>query len=44
VNEADSPRSLLERFDGDEFEQLVALLRFVSPVSTPSGYIPDRRQ
>lgn len=43
VNEASSPRSLLERFGGDEFEQLVALLRFVSPVSTPSGYVPDRR-
>ena len=38
-----SPRSLLERFGGDEFEQLVALLGFVSPLSTPSGYIPDQR-
>lgn len=43
VDEAGAPRSLLERFGGDEFEQLVALLGFVNPLSTPSGYIPDRR-
>jgi hypothetical protein len=43
VDETGSPRSLLERFAGDEFEQLVAILRFMSPVSTPSGSIPDRR-
>jgi hypothetical protein len=43
VDETGSPRSLLERFGGDDFEQLVALLRFVDPLSTPSGYVPDRR-
>ena len=39
-----APRSLLERFDGDELEQLAALLRFVTPLSTPADYIPDRRR
>lgn len=43
VDETGSPRSLLERFGGDEFEQLVALLGFITPLSTPSGYLPDRR-
>jgi hypothetical protein len=43
VNGAGSPRSLLERFGGDALEQLVALLRFIDPLSVPSGYLPDRR-
>lgn len=43
VAEAEAPRSLLERFGGDELEQLAALLRFVAPLSTPADYIPDRR-
>ena len=38
------PRSLLERFAGDEVEQLAALLRFVAPLSTPADYVPDRRR
>jgi hypothetical protein len=44
VAETGVPRSLLERFDGDELERLVALLRLLSPLSTPATYIPDRRQ
>lgn len=43
VDEARAPRSLLERFGGDEFESLVALLQFVGPLSTPAGYLPDHR-
>lgn len=43
VDEAYVPSSLLERFGGDAFEQLVAVLRFINPLSTPSGYLPDRR-
>jgi hypothetical protein len=43
VDQAQAPRSLCERFGGDEFESLVALLRFIGPLSTPSGYLPDRR-
>lgn len=39
-----APRSLLERFDGDELERLVALMRFLTPLSTPVNYIPDRRR
>jgi hypothetical protein len=38
------PRSLLARFAGDEVERLVALLRFLSPMSTPADYVPDRRR
>jgi hypothetical protein len=36
------PLSLLERFGGDEEKQLVALLRFLKPVSTTAGYVPDQ--
>lgn len=36
------PLSLLERFGGDEEHRLVALLRFLKPVSTPAGYVPDQ--
>ncbi len=36
------PLSLLERFAGDSLEQLAALLRFLSPLSTPAAYVPDR--
>jgi hypothetical protein len=36
------PLSLLERFGGDEENQLVALLRFLKPLSTPAGYVPDQ--
>jgi hypothetical protein len=43
VAEAEVPRSLLERFGGDELEQLTALLRLLSPLSTPAAYVPDRR-
>lgn len=43
VDESGSPLSLLERFGTDEEERLVALLRFVRPLSTPTGYVPDRR-
>lgn len=39
-----APRSLLERFVGDELDQLVGLLRFLAPLSTPAEYIPDRRR
>ena len=37
------PRSLLERFMGDEVERLAAVMRFLSPLSTPAEYVPDRR-
>jgi hypothetical protein len=37
------PRSLLERFAGDDAERLAGLLRFVSPMSTSADYVPDRR-
>lgn len=43
VAETGAPRSLLERFGGDAIERLAALLRFLSPLSTPPAYIPDRR-
>lgn len=43
VDEAGAPRSLLARFGGEGFEPLVALLQFLAPLSTPSGYLPDRR-
>jgi hypothetical protein len=38
------PLSLLERFEGAVHEQLVALLRFLAPLSTPAEYVPDRRR
>jgi hypothetical protein len=44
VDESGAPRSLLDRFGGDELERVAALLRFLSPLSTPAEYIPDRRR
>lgn len=44
VGETAVPSSLLERFAGDAHEQLAALLRFLSPISTAAGYVPDRRR
>lgn len=44
VAEAAAPHALLERFAGDAVEQLGALLRFLSPLSTPAAYVPDRRR
>lgn len=46
VAEAQLPRALLERFAGDalELEPLAALMRFLSALSTPDQYVPDRRQ
>lgn len=44
VAEAEAPCSLLERFGGDELERVAALLRFVSSLSTPAEYVPDRRR
>ena len=41
--ETGAPRSLLERFRGDEPERLAALLRLLSPLSTPAAYVPDQR-
>jgi hypothetical protein len=38
------PSSLLERFAGAAHEQLAALLRFLAPLSTPEGDVPDRRR
>jgi hypothetical protein len=38
-----APNSLLERFAGEPHEQLAALLRFLSPLSTTAAYVPDRR-
>jgi hypothetical protein len=43
ANESGFPLSLLARFGGDEETQLVALLRFIRELSTPDGYVPDRR-
>jgi hypothetical protein len=39
-----APRSLLGRFAGDPVEQLGALLRLLGPLSTTTGYLPDRRR
>jgi transposase-like protein len=44
ADEASVPRSLLERFGGDELDQLAGLLRFLAPLSTSAEYIPDRRR
>jgi len=44
VAEGAAPSSLLERFAGAGHEALAALLRFLSPLSTPSDYVPDRRR
>ncbi len=43
VDESGLPLSLLERFSPNEEERLAALLRFVRPLSTPAGYVADRR-
>lgn len=43
VDESGLPLSLLERFSPDEEERLAALLRFVRSLSTPTGYVADRR-
>jgi hypothetical protein len=43
ADESGFPLQLLERFGRDEEERLVALLRFVRPLSTPEGYVPDQR-
>jgi hypothetical protein len=37
------PLALLERFGGDEDVRLLALLRLLAPISTPTGYISDQR-
>ncbi len=42
--DGEAPRSVLERFGGDELQQLAALLRFVAPLSTPAAYVPDQRR
>lgn len=45
VDATEAPFSLLERFvENDDVSRLVALMRFLSPLSTPSGYVPDLRQ
>jgi hypothetical protein len=44
VDEAEAPSSLLARFTGDERERLAGLLRLLAPLSTPDGYVPDRRR
>jgi hypothetical protein len=43
VDAANAPRALLERFGLNEEPQLLALLRFLAPISTPAGYLPDQR-
>jgi hypothetical protein len=43
VDEKGVPLSLLERFGGGEEERLAGLLRMVRPLSTPGGYVADRR-
>lgn len=44
VEENATPHSLLERFGGDLLDQLAALLRLLSPLSTTAAYVPDRRR
>lgn len=44
VAEAAAPHSLLERFAGAAHEQLAALLRFLSPLSTTAACVRDRRR
>jgi hypothetical protein len=39
-----APSAFLECFPGEPDEQLAALLRFLSPLSTAAAYVPDRRQ
>lgn len=43
VEERGFPLSLLGRFEGGEEDRLIALLRFIKPISTSAGYVPDRR-
>jgi hypothetical protein len=43
VSEMQVPRALLERFAGDDLAQYAALMRFISVLSTPDQYVPDRR-
>jgi hypothetical protein len=42
VADGTAPSSLLERFAGSADEPVEALLCFLSPLSTPAGYVPDR--
>jgi hypothetical protein len=44
VAAAAAPSALLECFAGGALEQLASLLRFLAPLSTPEGYVPDRRR
>jgi hypothetical protein len=44
VAETEAPRSLLDRFDGDDVERLALLLRLLSPLSTPAEYVADRHR
>lgn len=44
VAETRAPRSLVERFDGDEVAQLAAVMRFLSPLTVPADYVSDRRR
>jgi hypothetical protein len=37
------PSALLDRFAGDSPDRLAALLRWLRPLSTSEGYVPDRR-
>lgn len=41
--EDDLPSTLLARFVGAAEEKLLALLRFLEPLTIPTGYVPDRR-
>jgi hypothetical protein len=43
VDASHSPLALLQRFGADERARLVALLRFLAPLTTPAGYVPDQR-
>jgi hypothetical protein len=43
VDATNAPRALLERFGVDEEPRLLALHRFLAPISTPAGYLPDQR-
>lgn len=43
VDESGAPLSMLERLGPDEEERVAALLRFLRPLSTPAGYVGDRR-
>jgi hypothetical protein len=43
ADESSFPLSLLERFGNDAQERLLRLLSFIQSLSTPEGYLPDRR-